>query len=136
MPKGFVYVLSNPAIPGLLKIGFTTKVPTERVAELNTTGVPASFVLEYYCLTDRADELEATVHERLVATRQSRDREFFKTTVYEAVAAIEQASPSREHTWSRQPIPRLRPTVVNCQSCGAGYVSAAYCPRCRVKLVW
>lgn len=55
MAKGFVYVLSNAGMPGLLKIGSSTKVPTARAAELNTTGVPSPFEVEYYCLVGASD---------------------------------------------------------------------------------
>lgn len=41
--KGFVYVLSNPAMPGLVKIGQTTNEITSRMNELNTTSVPSQF---------------------------------------------------------------------------------------------
>jgi hypothetical protein len=39
---GFVYVLANPAFPGLLKIGFTNRSVDDRMKELNSsTSVPA-----------------------------------------------------------------------------------------------
>ena len=48
-PKiGEVYVLSNPAMPGICKIGFTTRDPRVRAEELfqNSTGVPTPFHVE------------------------------------------------------------------------------------------
>ena len=40
---GYVYILSNPGMPGLLKIGMTRFDPTRRVQELSSaTGVPTS----------------------------------------------------------------------------------------------
>ena len=41
--KGLVYVLSNPAMPGLVKIGQTTNEITSRMNELSNTGVPLHF---------------------------------------------------------------------------------------------
>ena len=41
--KGLVYILANPAMPGLVKIGQTTNEITSRMNELNTTGVPLPF---------------------------------------------------------------------------------------------
>lgn len=45
---GYVYILSNPSMPGLLKIGMTRFDPTRRVQELSSaTGVPTQFQLIY-----------------------------------------------------------------------------------------
>lgn len=52
MAKGFVYILRNETVPGLLKIGHSVKVSTERNEELFTTGVPESFDLAYDCLVE------------------------------------------------------------------------------------
>jgi hypothetical protein len=136
MAKGFVYILSNAGMPGLLKIGFSTKVPTERAAELNTTGVPSPFDVEYYCLIEEPAALEAGVHEALAANRHTADREFFRLSLTAAIQAIEQRAPVREHTWCKSPSTRPRPPKVSCHVCGAGYVTAQYCPKCRVKLTW
>ena len=47
---GFIYIMSNPAHPGLLKIGQTSKDPLVRRKDLSTTGVPEEFVIEYQAL--------------------------------------------------------------------------------------
>ena len=39
--------MSNPAMPGLLKVGFTTDTPDVRARELYTTGVPLPFKVEF-----------------------------------------------------------------------------------------
>lgn len=136
MTKGFVYILSNAGMPGLLKIGFSTKVPTERAAELNTTGVPSPFDVEYYCLIEEPATLEAAVHKALSSNRHTGDREFFRLSLAAAIQAVEQRAPFREHTWCKSPSLRPRPPSVSCHGCGASYVTAQYCPKCRVKLVW
>lgn len=136
MPKGFVYVLSNPSMPGLVKIGFTVKVPTERAIELSTTGVPMPYEVEFYCLVEDPAALEARVHEALSPKRQSSDREFFRVDPSEAVRAITGLAASPEHLWHRVPQARTRPSRVECPRCGAYYVSAAYCPKCQIKLPW
>lgn len=39
--KGLVYLLTNPAMPGIVKIGLTTRGDMkQRLNELFTTGVP------------------------------------------------------------------------------------------------
>lgn len=45
---GYVYILSNAAMPGLLKIGKTTRTPDERARELaRGTGVPGPYTVEH-----------------------------------------------------------------------------------------
>ena len=39
---GVIYILSNPTMPGLVKLGKTTKLPA-RLKSLNSTGVPLPF---------------------------------------------------------------------------------------------
>lgn len=84
--RGWVYVLSNRAMPGLLKIGFSTKDPMNRALELEGTGVPAAFEVEYDVLVQGPREVEAQVHERLSSSHEA--KEFFRASVSEAVDAI------------------------------------------------
>ena len=42
---GFIYIMSNPAHSGLLKIGQTSKDPLVRRKDLSSTGVPEEFVI-------------------------------------------------------------------------------------------
>lgn len=45
---GLVYVLSNRVMPGLVKIGMTTRSEIDaRLRELYTTGVPVPFDIYY-----------------------------------------------------------------------------------------
>jgi hypothetical protein len=74
---GYVYVLSNPAMPGLVKIGQTTRSMRSRVNELSlATGVPKPFVVEAYYLSDDPQADEARIHEAL-AYHRAPGREFF-----------------------------------------------------------
>lgn len=88
--EGLVYVLSNPVMPGLLKIGYTTRLIDERLEELaSATGVPASFQLEALFDVDQPQSIERSVHIELAAYRLAENREFFRCGVETAVAAIE-----------------------------------------------
>ena len=81
---GFVYILSNPSMPGILKIGSTERTVKERVAELSaTTGVPTPFRVEHYILTEDPKGLEQSLHEELSEFRVNGNREFFKVSVDE-----------------------------------------------------
>ena len=90
MSVGYVYILSNQAMQGLLKIGFTSRDVKERVAQLSSvTGVPKPFEIEYYCLTRDPEEIERKAHERLVSQRAGKRKEFFEVPLLEAVKLID-----------------------------------------------
>ena len=74
-------------MPGLLKIGFSSKDPKERAAELSKdTGVPKPFVVEYEAHVENPKGYEQSVHKRLQQKRYG--KEFFECSVEEAVIAI------------------------------------------------
>lgn len=79
MASGYIYILSNAAMPNLYKIGCTTKDAVTRAAELYTTGVPSKFeVLFSYWVCDELEEMEAHIHYCLRGYRWSDSREFFR----------------------------------------------------------
>jgi T5orf172 domain len=45
--RGYLYILSNSAMPNLFKIGFTTRTIKERIQELPSTGVPGVFEVDF-----------------------------------------------------------------------------------------
>ena len=50
MEYGIVYLLTNPVMPGLVKIGMTTQEDIDkRMKELYTTGVPVPFECKFAC---------------------------------------------------------------------------------------
>jgi len=102
---GFIYVMSNPAHPGLVKIGQTSKDPELRRRDLSTTGVLEDFVLEYRVLTEDYDEIELEVHRQLIDSRYRQDREFFEISVQEAISTIRKTAGERiefEKDFSKQ----------------------------------
>lgn len=86
--SGYVYVLSNPAMPGLRKIGRSIKGGHSRAKSMYQTGVPAPFVLEFEMLVNCAATIEALAHEQLSRYRVSKSREFFKVDLLTAKHAI------------------------------------------------
>lgn len=80
MSEGYVYVLSNPSMPDLLKIGKTTRDPSQRANELYQTGVPTPFVVEREFFTPDCNVLEALAHKRFDKVRVSQSREFFNAS--------------------------------------------------------
>lgn len=83
--KGYIYVLSHPEMPGLVKIGMTTKGGEDRARQLCTTGVPGNFVLEFEILTPEAAACEFEIHKALAQDR-IQGRELFRVDVDKAVA--------------------------------------------------
>ncbi|MDF1587234.1 GIY-YIG nuclease family protein [Marinimicrococcus flavescens] len=82
---GHVYVMTNAAMPGLVKIGMTGRDPRLRVRELSqVSGVPTPFRLHYAVeVTDRG-KVERRVHRLLARHRVNRRREFFRLEPGEA----------------------------------------------------
>jgi hypothetical protein len=76
---GLLYALRNKSMPGLLKIGFTTRPIEERVSELNSsTSTPQPFETAFLFTSDSPQEDESLVHEMLASFRLSPGREFFQ----------------------------------------------------------
>jgi len=74
-----VYVLTNPAMPGLVKIGMTTQLEVEeRMKQLYGTGVPVPFDCAFACQVKNAKDVEKALHFAFGAGRINPNREFFK----------------------------------------------------------
>ena len=74
--KGWVYVFSNPSMPGIVKIGYTLSDPEIRARELDATGVPHPFEVDYSILVDNPRDLEQSVHRCLKDINAG--KEFFR----------------------------------------------------------
>ena len=93
--QGYIYVLINPAIPGLAKVGKTTRMPSERASEISSaTGVPSPFILLYEQPVDNCDKAEAWVHNQLerLGRRPSKNREFFDAPLHVIVKTVSEAA--------------------------------------------
>src|SRR5258706_12200425 len=63
---GYAYILSNPEIPDLVKIGQTAGSIQRRVDQINSaTGVPTPFVLEAYFASQNPTADEKLLHAAL-----------------------------------------------------------------------
>lgn len=86
--RQYIYVFSNPSMPGLLKIGSTKRNPSKRSQELYTTGVPTPFVLEYSCVVADCCASERQAHRALDRYRVTQNREFFRISLNAAMKKI------------------------------------------------
>ena len=85
----WIYILSNPTIPGYLKIGFTDLTPEKRAEQLSrSTGVVLPFKVEWAFHCFNAEQLEKELHRHLEGLRINSNREFFDLTVNEAKEVI------------------------------------------------
>ena len=73
-----VYVLTNPAMPNLVKIGFTQRAIEQRMKELDQSGVPLPFECFYAAEVTNCREVERALHEAFDDHRLRRSREFFR----------------------------------------------------------
>lgn len=90
--KGYVYVMSNPAMHGIVKVGFTLKEPELRAQEMSAhEGLPLKMRVEYYAyIAGSAYEVEQKTHRSLKIL--SAGKEWFRCDVLKAVMAIQVAS--------------------------------------------
>lgn len=88
MQTGWVYVLTNAAMPDLVKIGYTKHMPQKRARELYSTGVALPFQVVYQARCRHYQQVEAEVHRRLKGKRLNDNREFFAISVSEAVKTV------------------------------------------------
>ena len=78
--KGVVYILTNPSMPGYIKIGFTNNLKT-RLRSLDTTGVARPFEPYMTVTTAKYKTLECVIHhelDKLTTARTRKNREFFE----------------------------------------------------------
>ena len=88
---GYVYVMINPSLPNLVKIGKTSREPNERAKELSSaTGVPTPFILVYYKPFRDCNLAESVVHHFFEekGARVNGNREFFQVSPTEAIDLI------------------------------------------------
>ncbi len=78
MIPGYVYVLVNPCMPGLIKIGRTLRDSRTRARELSSTGVPMPFQVAFELFSEDHQKLEVMMHQALADFRVDAAREFFR----------------------------------------------------------
>lgn len=89
--SGYIYILINPALSGLVKIGKTSKTSEERAKELSSaTGVPTKFVVAYDEFFEDIDLAEISIHEILKSMGHHvfPNKEFFDIPLKNAIEII------------------------------------------------
>ena len=84
---GFIYVVSSPDMPRLLKVGLTTVGTVERVKQLSANpSTPRPLVLEFATESDAVDYDEWHIHKGLKAYHHG--KEWFKVELQIAMDAV------------------------------------------------
>jgi Zn finger protein HypA/HybF involved in hydrogenase expression len=127
---GYLYILSNTEMPGLLKIGLTTRSVPDRVAELNSaTGVPTAFTVEAYFESGDPKTHESAIH-GLLAQKRVRGREFFRVTREDAIAVARSVTLTEPRGLAKAP-DWPAPASWYCGHCSNEFSSASgWCARC------
>ena len=86
---GWLYVISSPSLPGLVKLGATRRLnPTIRVKELSSSSLPEPYHAHCFVFSDDCFELENNIHKYFDKERVNPDREFFRIEPKEAIDVL------------------------------------------------
>jgi hypothetical protein len=85
---GIVYILTNDAMPGIIKIGITESTIEDRIKSLDNTSLPLPFRFYFAIETKRFKEIEKLAHNAFSDHRIRDNREFFRIDPERAVAAL------------------------------------------------
>ena len=86
---GWLYVISSPSLPGLVKLGCTRRLnPTLRVRELSSSSLPEPYHAHCFVFSDDCFELENNIHKYFDKERVNPDREFFRIEPKEAIDVL------------------------------------------------
>lgn len=91
MSKGYIYIMTNPALKDMVKIGYASNVETRR-KQLSTTALPYEY--EVYATYETSGNLEDKKLHRMIDNlnpdlRVSKNREFFIMSPEEAYELLE-----------------------------------------------
>ena len=84
-----MYVITNPAMPGLVKIGKTNQLIEQRLRTLDVTGVPVPFECVAAWEFADADGVEKSLHQAFADRRVRNSREFFRVSPDQPIAILE-----------------------------------------------
>ena len=88
---GWLYVISSPSLPGLVKIGCTRRLnPALRVRELSSSSLPEPYHAHCFVFSDDCFELENNIHKYFDKERVNPDREFFRIEPKEAIDVLKE----------------------------------------------
>ena len=87
MAEGIVYILTHPAMEGIVKVGRTDNL-TERMRSLYNSSVPAPFTCYYAARVANMEQTEWDLHEIFGDRRLNPRREFFDADPHRVANAL------------------------------------------------
>ena len=90
--RGWVYIITTKSMPNLVKVGFSTKDPELRTAELNNAGNSYPYEVAYDVLVNEPRDVEQIAHGLLKNKGVHENQEWFNCSIDTAVDAIKNAS--------------------------------------------
>ena len=127
MAKGYIYIMTNPWLKGMVKIGYATDVEARR-KQLSTTALPYEY--EVYATYETSGNLEDKKLHKLIDNlnsdlRVSKNREFFIMTpedayeLLETIAIISDTADKLNYVKDLKPLKQLiRKPKINFYECG------------------
>ncbi len=89
---GYVYILINASLNGIVKIGKSQNSPDEQARELSSaTGIATPFLVAYSSYFKECNAAEIFVHAQLENNRLADNREFFQVSVQQAIEVVREA---------------------------------------------
>lgn len=110
--QGSVYVLSNPWMKDIVKIGVTQDSVENRCKTISkATGVPTPFEVEYECTVEDCYKVEKALQAAFAPYRVNDNREFFKVTTAQVIAILQlvQIGNTTEEATADQPETKRNP---------------------------
>ncbi len=87
-----VYILTNEATPGYVKIGKTMTSLNQRMRELDVTSLPLPFECFYAAHVENCHEVEKLLHDAFADRRTRKSREFFEISPERVASALKLAA--------------------------------------------
>ena len=128
--RGLIYVASNPSMPGLLKIGLTSRNSTIRLKELaEATGVPTPLECEF--VSDNPEVDESRIHNKL-SEYKIPNKEFFGVNRDIAIRVCEEVCERSPKTLRHIEPPKEPEVLFRNAITNNGKL---YCPECESRML-